>query len=73
MWGNREKIHGLEYPPGQRIIIKALNSGSSSSSTTGKPEPENIFTFDSRKKRHLDGKVLGLDDCDYDCLFCGLF
>ncbi|XP_031632617.1 RNA-binding protein 45 isoform X2 [Contarinia nasturtii] len=36
----REKIHGLEYPPGQRIIIKAINC-------TTKPEAENIFAFES--------------------------
>lgn len=43
----REKIHGLEYPPGQRIIIKAINSSSSSSSNS-KPEAESIFTFDCK-------------------------
>lgn len=36
----REKIHGLEYPPGQRIIIKAISNST-------KPESE-IFPFDCK-------------------------
>lgn len=37
----RDKIHGLEYPPGQRIIIKSINN-------TSKPESENIFPFECK-------------------------
>lgn len=37
----RDKIHGLEYPPGQRIIIKSINN-------TSKPENENIFPFECK-------------------------
>lgn len=37
---NREKIHGLEYPPGQRIIIKTLPA-------SGKSESE-VFPFDCK-------------------------
>lgn len=44
---DREKIHGLEYPPGQRIIIKAITNSTTTTSTT-KPEPENIFSFDCK-------------------------
>lgn len=36
----REKLHGLEYPPGQRLIIKPLNET--------KPTTESLFPFDSK-------------------------
>lgn len=36
----REKLHGLEYPPGQRLIIKPLNDV--------KTNTEALFPFDCK-------------------------
>lgn len=41
-----DKIHGFEYPPGQRIIVKPLNEI--------KSNPETVFSFDGKSTVKLN-------------------
>jgi len=40
----KEKIHGLEYPPGERLIVKA----GLDLKIMGNINPDNIFPFDGK-------------------------
>lgn len=56
MYSFREKLHGLEYPAGERLIIKSLaefkSSGNSSGNGNNSGNGNGVFSFESNIKKN---------------------